>query len=214
MSRKQTAMKVLASFYITSQAIFPPSAFAEKIGPLGLEVGTGGSATIRYVQLRGDRGYPFAPYEWNRRIAEYALATTAAEKVSQIRAVLITKATDLAAVLGVSRQAIYDWQAGKPITAQNAARLEELSKAADLLSVEGVRGTSQTLRRPIRNGKTFLDLIRAGDSAESAARGLIQIVRAENTQRALLQKRFAGRKRPPKEAFERIGNPVLNEEAR
>jgi predicted transcriptional regulator len=153
-------------------------------------------------------------YEWSRRIAEAVVGATAVENISRIRAILIPTVTDLAGLLSVSRQAIYDWQAGKPITAENSARLEELAKAVDLLAIEGLRGTSQALRRPIRNGKTFFDLVKEGAPAESAARGLIQIIRTENDQREALRKRLAGRKRPSREAFEDIGVPMLNEEER
>lgn len=185
-----------------------------RIGPLGLEVGTGGNATSEYLRNRGDRGYRFALYEWSRHIAEPTVGATAAENIGRIRTVLITAVTDLAVLLSVSRQAIYDWQAGRPIAAENAVRLEELSKAADLLAIEGLRATSQALRRPIRNGKTFFDLVREGAPAESAARGLIQIIRTENNQREALRKRLAGRKRPSREAFGEIGAPMLHEEER
>jgi hypothetical protein len=205
---------VFSSTSSNARALFPAAPSRERIGPLGLEVGTGGSATFVYVLSRGDRGYPFAGYEWSRRIAEAIVGATVVENISRIRAVLIPTVTDLAGLLGVSRQAIYDWQAGEPIAPENSARLEQLAKAADLLAIEGVRGTSQALRRPIRNGKTFFDLVKEGGPAESAARGLIQIIRTENNQREALRKRLAGRKRPSREAFGEIGAPMLDEEER
>jgi predicted transcriptional regulator len=119
--------------------------------------------------------------------------------------------TDLARVLQVSRQAIYDWQAGKPVAAENAARLSELAKAADLFAVEGLRGTSQAMRRPIKNGKNFFELVKEGNPADNAARGLIEIVRSEFGQREALRKRLAGRKRPSREVFGEMGAPMLDE---
>jgi hypothetical protein len=199
---------------LDDQSFFPVEPDRERIGPLGLEVGTGGSATCSYVVLRGDRGYPFAVYQWPRRIAEANVGVTAVENIGRIRAVLIPNMTDLAGLLSVSRQAIYDWRAGEPIAAENSARLNDLAKAADLLEIEGLRGTPQALRRPIRDGKTFLELVKEGAPAESAARALIQIIRTENNQREALSKRLAGRKRPSRESFEEIGIPMLNEEDR
>jgi transcriptional regulator with XRE-family HTH domain len=198
----------------TASAFLSVVPVRERIGPLGLEVGTGGAATFVYVQSRGNRGYPFAMYEWSRRVAEALVGATVIENIGRIRDLLGPTVTDLAGLLNVSRQAIYDWQAGKPIAGENSARLEELAKAADLLALEGLRGTSQALRRPIRNGKTFFDLLKEGGSAESAALGLIQIIRTENNQREALRKRLAGRKRPSREAYGDIGTPMLDEEER
>jgi transcriptional regulator with XRE-family HTH domain len=205
---------VFSSTSSNARALFPAVRSPERIGPLGLEIGTGGSATFVYIRSRGDRGYPFAAYEWSHRSTETIDGPTVVENIRRIRAVLIPTVTDLAGLLSVSRQAVYDWQAGKPIAAENLARLEELAKAADLLAIEGLRGTSQALRRRIRDGKNFFDLVKEGGSAESAARGLVQIVRTENNQREALRRRLAERKRPSREAFGEIGAPMLDEEER
>jgi hypothetical protein len=181
------------------------------IGPLGLEVGTGGAATFAYVQSRGNMGYPFVGYEWSGRAASAVVGPTIIENISRIRAVLSPTITDLAGILQVSRQAIYDWQAGKPIAEENAARLAELVKAADLFAVEGLRGTSRAMRRPIKDGKNFFDLIKDGSPADAAARGLIEIVRNEFRQREALRKRLAERKRPSRDVFGDIGAPMLHE---
>jgi len=194
-----------------SAASFAAPKVEAPIGPLGLEVGTGGDATFVYVRSRGNMGYPFAGYEWSGRVADTIVGPTVVENISRIRAVLNPTVTDLAGILKVSRQAIYDWQAGKPVAAQNAARLSELAKAADLFAVEGLRGTSQALRRPIKNGKNFFELLEDGNPADTAARSLIEIVRSEFRQREALRNRLAGRKRPSREAFGEIGAPMLHE---
>jgi len=193
------------------RALLPAVARSAPIGPLGLEVGTGGAATFVYVQSRGIMGYPFVGYEWTGRVASAVAGPTIIENVSRIREVLNPTVTDLAGILHVSRQAIYDWQAGKPIAEENAARLAELVKAADLFAVEGLKGTSQTMRRPIKDGKNFFDLIKEGSPADTAARDLIEIIRREYRQREALRKRLAGRKRPSRDVFEDIGAPMLNE---
>jgi hypothetical protein len=195
----------------SSSRAFLPAAIRERIGPLGLEVGTGGDATLMYFRSRGTRGYSFAAFEWSGLMVEAIVGATVAENIGRIRAVLIPAVTDLADLLNVSRQAVYDWQAGKPIAAENSTRLEELAKAADLLAIEGLRGTSQTLRRPIKNGKTFFDLVKEGGPADSAARGLIEIIRTEFHQREALRKRLAGRKQPSRDVFREIGAPMLDE---
>jgi transcriptional regulator with XRE-family HTH domain len=187
----------------------------ERIGPLGLEVGTGGYETFEYFTTRGDRGYWSAPFEWSHRFAETIIGATVTEKLARIREVLGPTMIDLAALLRVSRQAVYDWQVGKKITVENLQRVEGLAKAADALAVEGLRGTSSALRRPIKSGKTFFQLVKSGAPPEDAARSLIRMLRDEADQRKALQKRLASRKRrPSREIFEDFGVPMLNEEER
>lgn len=84
-------------------------------------------------------------------------------------------------------------------------------RAADLLAVEGLRGTSQALRRPIKNGKNFFKLTEEGTPADTAARNLIEIARTEFRQREALRNRLVGRKRSPRKAFGELGAPMLDE---
>jgi hypothetical protein len=106
-------------------------------GPLGLEVGTGGYreggaagyVTVVYVRSRGNMGYPFGGYEWSGGVEDAIVGPTVMENISRIRTVLNPTVTDLASLLKVSRQAIYDWQAGKAIAVENAAKLSELARA-------------------------------------------------------------------------------------
>jgi predicted transcriptional regulator len=51
--------------------------------------------------------------------------------------VLRPNVTDLAKALRVSRQAIYDWQAGRPMAADNIERLRDIARAADLFDEKG-----------------------------------------------------------------------------
>ncbi len=85
-----------------------------------------------------------------------------AENLARIREILKPTITELAQLFGVSRQAVYDWQAGKPTAAENAAKLDDLAKAADALALSGIEGSSQLLRRKIAGGKSLLDVVREG----------------------------------------------------
>ena len=92
----------------------------ERIGPLGLEVGTGGSATFVYVLSRGDRGYPFAGYEWSRRIAEAIVGATVVENISRIRAVLIPTVTQIIRTENNQREALRKHLAGRKRSSREA----------------------------------------------------------------------------------------------
>lgn len=186
--------------------------FAGVIGltAIALQVGTGGVHTAEYYRLRGPKGYAFVAYDPASAIGELTSSRTPTEDLSHIRAVLRPAITDLAHALGVSRQAIYDWQNGKPVAAENAARLAELARAADVFATEGLTASAQLLRRPIASGKRLFDVAREGGSAEEAAKKLIQMVRRELRQREILAERLANRKRPsaPSDSY---GIPALDE---
>jgi predicted transcriptional regulator len=102
--------------------------------------------------------------------------------------------TELARSLKVSRQAIYDWQSGASIKAEHAEKLADLAHAAEIFAKKGLTTTHQILRRQIA-GQSFFDKVRDGESAESAARFLLKIVRREHEQRLALEQRLKDRPR-------------------
>jgi len=178
---------------------------------IGLGIGTGGAATLDYVRKRGSMGYPYAPYESRHKALEAVASQMPVENIARIRGVMGCTVTDVAVMLGVSRQAIYDWQAGKAMAPENASRLSALTRAADIIAGESLARTPRLLHRSIRAGKNFFELVREGGSAEGAASRLVEIVHGEARERETLKKRLAGRARPVREAFEDIGSPMLEE---
>lgn len=178
----------------------------------GLQVGTGGATTIDYLKMRGSKGYAFILCNPD---CDFPAATrgSPADNLDLIRTVLRPNVTDLAKALGVSRQAIYDWQAGRPIAAGNAARIEDMARAAELFAREGLQATPHLMRRSVTEGKNFFEIIREGGSAETTARALIEIVRRELKQRQSLASRLAKRARPIREEFQDAGAPVLDEKS-
>jgi hypothetical protein len=177
----------------------------------GFQVGTGGAATIDYLKMRGSKGYAFVAYSPDRESPTTSRASSPVDNLDYIRTVLRPSVTDLATALGVSRQAIYDWQAGRPIATENVARLQDIARAADLFAREGLQATAHVMRRPIADGKNLFDLVRDGGSAEAAARTLIDVVRRELRQRENLKSRLAKRARPTREDFRDLGAPMLDE---
>lgn len=178
---------------------------------VGFQVGTGGAATIDYFKMRGSKGYAYIAYDPRPELLTAQTAASPADNLEHIRSILRPSVTDLAKALGVSRQAIYDWQAGKPIASENAERIIDIARASDLFAREGLQATAQVMRRSISNGKNFFEIIRDGGSAEAAARTLIDIVRRELKQREILETRLAKRTRPTHEDFRDLGAPMLDE---
>lgn len=174
-----------------------------------LLVGTGGEPTAGYYRLRGLKGYAYSSGE-PVPVAPSAPDRTPAEDLAHIRAVLKPTVTDLALAFGVSRQAVYDWQNGRPIAAENAARLADLARAADAFAAEGLTATAQVLRRPVAAGRTLYGIVREGGSAEDAAGKLCGMLRREARQREALSARLANRRRPTVSADD-YGLPMLDE---
>ena len=173
---------------------------------IGLQVGTGGAPTPSYYRERGAKGYRVANYDVNTE--NYAVSQPApSDNLARIRSVLNPTMTELARVLKVSRQAIYDWQSGESLTAENAAKLADLARAADVFAAEGLATTHQILRRQFA-GRSFFDKVRDGESAENAARHLLNIVHRELEQRQALADRLKGRARPAISPDD-IGTPHL-----
>jgi transcriptional regulator with XRE-family HTH domain len=179
----------------------------------GFQVGTGGAATIDYFKTRGSKGYALVACgcDLDRKAPVIWRVASPVDDLDHIRKVLRPSVTELAKILGVSRQAIYDWQAGRPIAAENVARLKDIARAADLFALEGLEATAHVVRRPITNGKSIFDIIRDGGSAEAAAQTLINIVRSELQQRERLKARLANRARPTRKDFQEVGAPMLDE---
>jgi transcriptional regulator with XRE-family HTH domain len=175
-----------------------------------LLVGTGGLSTSSYITARDQHGYPFPKFEHPiKRKADMDIPT-AARNLSRVKAVFAPSVTELASLFNVSRQTIYNWQAGEPIATENRQRLEQLTEAANLFDAHGLSQKVGVLRRPISGGKNFFELVKAGSDPTEICRKIIANVEVEMEQRQRLQDRLANRKRKPLDVDE-IGSPHLDE---
>ena len=107
--------------------------------------------------------------------------------------VLKPNITQLAVVFGVSRQAIYAWKAGESISENNADKLDDLNRAADIFVTAGMADAGRLMRRKFDGGRNLFDIVREGGSARLAATALIEIVRTEEAQRRALDFRLKSR---------------------
>lgn len=181
---------------------------------IGLSVGTGGASTSEYYSARGTKGYQSAQYNSppEQGDATYSLQPT--NDLRHIFNVLKLSVTDLAYALGVSRQAVYDWKNGKAINQDNALRLADLARAADVFVEKKVTMSAHLLRRPIASGKGLLDIAREGEATAASAEKLIKILLSETNQREMLTARIANRKRPTVPIdVDSYGMPMLDEQS-
>lgn len=157
-------------------------------------VGTGGASTADYLTKRSERGYKLSEVEVAPYGAE-ALERSPAENVAIIRRVLKPAVGDLAELFGVSRQAVYDWLKGSNPSEENAGRLKDLAKAAELIASSGVSTLPNLLTRALPGGGDLIAVVRSGRSALDAAHSLVAMLQREQRQRADIAARLAGTRR-------------------
>ena len=160
-------------------------------------IGTGGELSLDHLQRSAQQAQHMVPVV---EVAEVQQVRTPSENLSRIREVLSPAVSDLATTFGVSRQSVYNWLNGEPVADQNAAKLQDLAQAADVLAHEGVGINAALLKRKFANGRTLMQIAQAGESARDAALMLIQIHKREAVQRERMKARFANRAKTPASA--------------
>ena len=160
-------------------------------------IGTGGELSLERLQRISQQSQHMVSVV---EIAEVELIRTPSENLSRIREVLKPAVSDLATTFGVSRQSVYNWLNGDPVADENAAKLQDLAQAADVLAHEGVSINAALLKRKFANGRTLMQVAQAGESARNAALKLIEIHKREAVQRERMNARFENRAKTPASA--------------
>jgi len=162
---------------------------------VAMQLGTGGNATLIYNRSRYDLGTATAGYyrpQNDTLQVEVTPGTTS--DISRIIDVLKPSVSSLAKYIGVSRTAVYDWLGGKQISASNAAKVQNFSKAADVIAAANVQMSPIVRNRKISEAGTLFDTIASGVDGEKAAFSLVEILRSEAEHRNQLTARFSDRK--------------------
>lgn len=186
----------------------PGSAGVAAVLTFAFLAGTGGITSPSYFAERQERGYGFVQVQPTAG-PSFGQLRTPQEDIARIRSVFKPSIADIAGVFNVSRQTIYNWMSGEKPLEESIEKLEDLGKAADLLLAYGIR-SSYLVRRKLGNGKTLMETVRAGGSAEEAARSLLRVAEKEMMQRETLQLRL-GNRTAPRELSD-VGVPMLNED--
>jgi transcriptional regulator with XRE-family HTH domain len=177
--------------------------------------GTGGDTNLQYFLSRNHQGYGFIRVDYV--VPAFSTATTldirsAFETLSRVRKVFRLSISDLAIACGVSRQAVYKWISGSSasLARDNQSRLDDLYRAAELFAERGVIGSVALLKRKDNSGRALLEVMRSGESAQTWAHSILNTLALESQQRAMLDARLSGRKRPAPDVRE-WGVPMMNE---
>lgn len=143
-------------------------------------------AVIAFVMTGTGSVYPIDQTDWypfvkSRTSIEFEQCKdrnvdirTPAQHIQNVRNILTIPISDLAALLEVSRQAIYKWlaQDSYPET-DKLSRITELSKIADLFKKSDVNKAGMLLNMKIFEGRSLLDLFKDRKPYENEVKELI-----------------------------------------
>ncbi len=160
-------------------------------------IGTGGELSLEHLQRSARQAQHTVSVIEGGEVEQ---VRSPSESLSRIREVLNPAVSDLATTFGVSRQSVYNWLNGEPVADENAAKVQNLAQAADVLAHEGVGINATLLKRKFANGRTLMQVAQAGESARDAALMLVQIHKREAAQRERMKARFASRAKTPASA--------------
>ena len=90
------------------------------------------------------------------------------EALGSIKSTLGLHVSDLATVLGVSRPTVYSWMQGSEPHSDSRARLAHLFQIASHIKEIGASRPEALVRRPLFDGVSLLDKIKAGEEDLSA----------------------------------------------
>jgi hypothetical protein len=91
-----------------------------------------------------------------------------ADHVANIRDVFSISMSDLASILEVTRPTVYAWLAGQEPKGEAVIRIQKLSCAADQFNRANIIRLDKLVYRPILNGRSLLDILKANEDPVAA----------------------------------------------
>jgi transcriptional regulator with XRE-family HTH domain len=143
--------------------------------------------------------------------ADEVAEATFPSRIRFIQKVLAVSISDLAFVLGVSRQAVYKWLSRGPVSDLNRERLEDLTAAANVLAPYAGSQALMLNRRRNIDGLTLVESLRSGASARVWAEEVSQLLIKGRNQRKMMDQMLASHRRSLP-ALREMGVPLLDEQ--
>jgi hypothetical protein len=104
---------------------------------------------------------------------------TAVEHIENIRSVLSPSVSDLASLFNISRQTVYKWLSGDSNPEpENMSHIVELSRIADAFKTAQISRSDSLLKMKTFNGRSLMELIKAGENCTSQVSALIAEAKA------------------------------------
>ncbi len=139
---------------------------------------------------------------------EPAIAPSTAQLLLNIRDVFTLRMSELAQIFGVSRRAAYDWLEGATPKPDTVARIYTLSKYAEELKAAGIEQIEHFVHRPVVAGRSLLDLLKSGESIETAIDVIKHTASEEAKNRKQLGRRISELNTTSVDVFDEVSTPI------
>lgn len=127
------------------------------------------------------------------RLQPMRRATAASAQLRRVMSNLAVSHAAMARVLGVSRQAMYNWLNGAEPTGRHQATLAALDEVHAILADIGMP-MGVLLTKPLRDGQSFWDLVRAGERPAPLAELIRDTYQRRSEQRTLVAQRLTAKR--------------------
>ena len=188
---------------------FSATSLATAVLGLALSAPTGVASGFDFART-SQRLSQIPYYEIVSTVGQVAEATFPS-RIRLIQKVLAVSISDLASVLGVSRQAVYKWLSGGPVSDLNRERFEDLTAAANVLAPYAKTQALMLNRRRNSGGLTLVDSLRSGASARVWAEEVSQLLIQGENQRKIMNQILASHQRSLP-GLREMGVPLLDEQ--
>jgi DNA-binding transcriptional regulator YiaG len=145
---------------------------------LVLTAGTGGVMTAHNTAEALSR-YHYPRIQVEPFVAKKIDARSPAELVANIREIFAINMSDLAAILGVTRPTVYAWLEGQEPKPEAVIHIQRLSRAADEVKQANIPRIEKLMHRPILDGLSLVDLLKADEDPLEAIAMLKAIAEKE-----------------------------------
>lgn len=131
----------------------------------------------------------------NAKVGFGSLDTSVREKLEFIETTFNLRVSRAADLLGVTRQALYDWKKGMNISDDNRRKLDGLHRAAQRFNEAGLKPDYATKHRTIGGELEFIQAL-AGQNPVQAVEKLIVVLERGRKQQEQLEKLLKDRPEP------------------
>jgi hypothetical protein len=134
---------------------------------------------------------------------------TVRDHLLNVRTTFRLNMTELAQVFGVTRPATYGWLEGTEPKPEAQRLILQLSGAADRLARSDIERPELYVRRPMFNGKSLVDLLKAGRSVAGALASIETLAKKEAATRKEAQNRRVGQPKQQLEHLATLATPLM-----
>jgi DNA-binding transcriptional regulator YiaG len=146
---------------------YEPHTAVKVVAPFLLLAGTGGVITAHSAEVL-HRWIHDPRIHIERHTLKNIDMRSPAEHVANIRDIFAINMSDLASILGVTRPTVYAWLEGQEPKAEAVIRVQQLSHTADKIKQANIARLDKLMHRPILNGRSLLDMLKADENPSEA----------------------------------------------